>query len=446
MAEKDPHLRNAVASQPSQSLSTTIQNVITKAVTHPNDPKSDFAQGVNHITGDPHQKSAGKADAMQSLKAQNDSETEVKEQDEKKPEEIKANAEKEKELKANAEKEKEKVAEQDEKEKEVVKAQDEKEDEKKKELKAQDDKKDDVKEQDEKKPEELTAQEIKDKEKELKAQAEKEKEVKEEDEKEADKKKELKAQEIKDKIKSLDVKEDVKALVSNDADLSDEFKTKAATIFEAAVKNKIADEVIRMEDEYESKVESGIETAKDEMTEKVDAYLNYVVEQWMKDNELAIEKGLKTEITEDFIGGLKSLFDNHYIDVPQEKENVLDNQAAKIEELENKLNKSIEENVELNSQIGNFKRDEILQDVGSDLADTEKDKFKGLADNIEYKDAEDFKVKLETVKESYFPRKKASDESNDVADTNTESTNENLEGSMAAYSAAISKMKAKKLY
>ena len=418
MAEKDPHLKNAVASQPSQSLSTTIQNVITKAVTHPNDPKSDFAQGVNHITGDPHQKSAGKADAMQSLKAQNDSETEVKEQDEKKPEEIKANAEKEKELKANAEKEKEKVAEQDEKEKEVVKAQDEKEDEKKKELKAQDDKKDDVKEQ----------------------------EVKEEDEKEADKKKELKAQEIKDKIKSLDVKEDVKALVSNDADLSDEFKTKAATIFEAAVKNKIADEVIRMEDEYESKVESGIETAKDEMTEKVDAYLNYVVEQWMKDNELAIEKGLKTEITEDFIGGLKSLFDNHYIDVPQEKENVLDNQAAKIEELENKLNKSIEENVELNSQIGNFKRDEILQDVGSDLADTEKDKFKGLADNIEYKDAEDFKVKLETVKESYFPRKKASDESNDVADTNTESTNENLEGSMAAYSAAISKMKAKKLY
>ena len=436
MAEKDTHLKNAVASQPSQSLSTTIQNVITKAVTHPNDPKSDFAQGVNHITGDPHQKSAGKADAMQSLKAQNDSETEVKEQDEKKPEEIKANAEKEKELKANAEKEKEKVAEQDEKEKEVVKSQAEKEDEKKKELKAQDDKKDDVKEQDEKKPEELTAQEIKDK----------EKEVKEEDEKEADKKKELKAQEIKDKIKSLDVKEDVKALVSNDADLSDEFKTKAATIFEAAVKNKIADEVIRMEDEYESKVESGIETAKDEMTEKVDAYLNYVVEQWMKDNELAIEKGLKTEITEDFIGGLKSLFDNHYIDVPQEKENVLDNQAAKIEELENKLNKSIEENVELNSQIGNFKRDEILQDVGSDLADTEKDKFKGLADNIEYKDAEDFKVKLETVKESYFPRKKASDESNDVADTNTESTNENLEGSMAAYSAAISKMKAKKLY
>ena len=200
--------------------------------------------------------------------------------------------------------------------------------------------------------------------------------MEEQDEKEADKKKELKAQEIKDKIKSLDVKEDVKALVSNDADLSDEFKTKAATIFEAAVKNKIADEVIRMEDEYESKVESGIETAKDEMTEKVDAYLNYVVEQWMKDNELAIEKGLKTEITEDFIGGLKSLFDNHYIDVPQEKENVLDNQAAKIEELENKLNKSIEENVELNSQIGNFKRDEILQDVGSDLADTEKDKFK----------------------------------------------------------------------
>ena len=115
MAE-DPHKKGAVAAQPAQSLSTTIQNVITKAVTHPNDPKSDFAQGVNHITGDAHQKSAGKADSMPTLKAQNDSEKEVKEQDEKKPEEIKANAEKEKELKANAEKEKEKVAEQDEKE------------------------------------------------------------------------------------------------------------------------------------------------------------------------------------------------------------------------------------------------------------------------------------------------------------------------------------------
>ena len=161
---------------------------------------------------------------------------------------------------------------------------------------------------------------------------------------------------------------------------------------------------------------------------------------------MAIEKGLRTEISEDFINGLKNLFESHYIEVPSEKYNVIEDQAAKIDELTKKLNESIEQNVELNQKIGEFAREDILQDVGSDLAETEKDKFKGLAENIEYKDAGDFRKKLETVKESYFPRSKASDESNDVAESSSEADVSNLTGSMAAYTAAISKTKSKKLY
>ena len=474
----DAPKRNAAPAEPSKSLSTTIQNVIAKAVTSPNDPKIDFAVGVNHITGDAHQKSAGKADAMQSLKAHTehdkgdlvqesedaDKKKEIKanaekekevaaEQDEKEKEVVKANTddEKKKEIKANAEKEK--VAEQDEKEKEVVKAQDKKDDEKT--LKANADKEKEVKEQDEKKPEEIKANAEKDAEKKLQAQTgDDKKDVKEQDDKEkelkanadAEKAKELKAQEIKDKMKSVDVKEDVKALVGNESDLSDEFKQKASTIFEAAVRNKLADEVIRLEDEYADKVKTDTETAKNEIVEKVDGYLNYIVEEWMKENELAVEKGLKSEVAEDFISGLKKLFESHYIDIPEEKYNVIEDQAAKIDELNKKLNESIEKNVELNKENAKHTRDEILQDVASDLADTQKDKFNGLAENVEYNDAADFRKKVETLKASYFPKDKAtSDEVNDVAGTQ-DNVDSDITESMAAYTAAISKQKKLDIY
>ena len=474
----DAPKRNAAPAEPSKSLSTTIQNVIAKAVTSPNDPKIDFAVGVNHITGDAHQKSAGKADAMQSLKAHTehdkgdlvqesedaDKKKEIKanaekekevtaEQDEKEKEVVKANTddEKKKEIKANAEKEK--VAEQDEKEKEVVKAQDKKDDEKT--LKANADKEKEVKEQDEKKPEEIKAKAEKDAEKKLQAQTgDDKKDVKEQDDKEkelkanadAEKAKELKAQEIKDKMKSVDVKEDVKALVGNESDLSDEFKQKASTIFEAAVRNKLADEVIRLEDEYADKVKTDTETAKNEIVEKVDGYLNYIVEEWMKENELAVEKGLKSEVAEDFISGLKKLFESHYIDIPEEKYNVIEDQAAKIDELNKKLNESIEKNVELNKENAKHTRDEILSDVASDLADTQKDKFNGLAENVEYNDAADFRKKVETLKASYFPKDKAtSDEVNDVAGTQ-DNVDSDITESMAAYTAAISKQKKLDIY
>jgi len=470
----DAPKRNATAAEPMKTLSTTIQDVIKKAVTSPNDPKIDFAVGVNHITGDAHQKSAGTADAGQTLKN-----SYIPEQDEKEKEVVKANTddEKKKELKANAEKEKEvkegelppalkkaidakkdkeDVKEQDEKEKEVVKAQDEKDDEKKKELKANADAEKEVKEQDEKKPEEIKANAEKDAEKKLQAQTDDEKkDVKEDEEKDkeelkanadAEKAKELKAQEIKDKIKKVDVKEDVKALVGNESDLSDEFKNKASTIFEAAVRNKLADEVIRLEDEYADKVKTDTETAKNEIVEKVDGYLNYIVEEWMKENELAVEQGLKSEVAEDFISGLKKLFESHYIDIPEEKYNVIEDQAAKIDELNKKLNESIEKNVELNQENAKHTRDEILSDVASDLADTEKDKFNGLAENVEYNSASDFRKKVETLKASYFPKSKSiGDEVNDVAGTQ-DNIDSDITESMAAYTAAISKQKKLDIY
>ena len=239
----------------------------------------------------------------------------------------------------------------------------------------------------------------------------------------------------------MDMKEDVAALTDGE-DLSEEFKQKASTIFEAAVKAKLVEEIEKLEGEYETKVDEKVSEVKEEIVDKVDAYLNYVVEEWMKENELAIEKGLRNEITEDFIGGLKSLFESHYINVPQEKYDVIESQAAEIEKLKEEVNRSIEKNIELNQKIAESTREEIIKDVSSDLAATEVDKLKGLAEGIEYKDAESFRKSVETLKNSYYPKAKASDtESNEVAEQNAGSPSVNLSESMAAYTAAISKSK-----
>ena len=459
--------KNAAPAEPAKSLQATVQQVMNKAITSPTDAKVDFAQGVNHITGDAHQKSAGAADAMPSL-------------------ETKAETQKTKAAIANEEDEKK-----DEKEKEEVKeVADKKDDEKKDEVKEDmpaglkkyldkksdksDDKEDkkDVKESDEKEKDvkgaeslKASADKVKDKEhpivkeSEEKSKEDKEKEISKvtesEDKKEDEKKDEVKKEDMKhgydkdgkslapktetakDKVKDMDMKEDVAALTDGE-DLSEEFKAKAATIFEASVKAKLVEEIEKLEGEYETKVAEKVEETKSEIVEKVDAYLNYVVEEWMKENELAIEKGLRAEITEDFIGGLKSLFESHYINVPQEKYDVIEAQTAEIEKLKEEVNQTIEKNVELNQAIGNHVRQDIINDVSSDLAETESEKLKGLAESIEYKDADSFRTSVETLKNSYFPKAKASEtESNEVAENNAGSMNE----SMAAYTAAISKSK-----
>ena len=246
----------------------------------------------------------------------------------------------------------------------------------------------------------------------------------------------------------LDIKADVDALVG-DSDLSEEFKQKAATIFEAAIKAKVKEESQRLQGEYETKLKEDTETHKAELVEKVDSYLNYVVEEWMQENKIAIERGIKGEIAEDFIGGLKKLFEDHYIDVPDEKYNVLEDQASKIEDLEKKLNEEIEKNVKLNKDNGELKKEEIIAKSSEDLTDVQKEKFNKLAEEVEYSSEEDFTSKVKTIKESYFGAKEEA-KSNDIDDVAVGDGSEqvdpaDLTNSMAAYTAAISKTKDIKL-
>ena len=241
---------------------------------------------------------------------------------------------------------------------------------------------------------------------------------------------------------NIDLSDDVKALVSTDADLSEEFKEKAATIFETAVKTRIQEQVKVLESQYEEKLSKETETVKEAMVSKVDSYLNYVVEEWMKENELAVERGIRTEIAEDFITGLKSLFKEHYIDVPEEKYNVLEDLTNQSKDLEAKLNEQIEKNVNLSKEVSEFHKKQAILEVTADLAETEKEKFVSMAENVEYDSAEKFREKLETIKESYFPKSKieeaaSKDEVDSVAAN--EPAVEASSDAMAAYTAAISK-------
>jgi hypothetical protein len=193
---------------------------------------------------------------------------------------------------------------------------------------------------------------------------------------------------------------------------------------------------------YEEKLKEEVDAAKGELVEKVDSYLSYVVEEWMKENEIALERGIKGEIAEDFISGLKKLFEDHYIDVPDEKYDVLEDQASKIEDLEKKLNEQIEKNVELNKTNSEKTKDSIVAKMGEDLADTAKEKFNKLAEEVEFTNEKDFETKVATIKESYFGQKSeaASGDLDDVA-VGDESTPVDLTNAMAAYTAAISKTK-----
>ena len=239
----------------------------------------------------------------------------------------------------------------------------------------------------------------------------------------------------------IDLSADVKALVSSDADLSEEFKDKAATIFEAAVKTRIQEQTKILEAQYEEKLSAETETVKEAMVEKVDSYLNYVVEEWMKENELAVERGIRTEIAEDFITGLKDLFKEHYIDVPEEKYNVLDDLTNQNKKLEDKLNEQIAKNVDLSKEVSSSAKSKAINEVASDLADTEKEKFEKMAENVEYDSADKFREKLETIKESYFPKSKI-EETASKDEVDSVAANAPIESNtdaMAAYTAAITK-------
>ena len=238
---------------------------------------------------------------------------------------------------------------------------------------------------------------------------------------------------IEKRLASISVKEDVDALVEGE-DLSEEFKQKASTIFEAAVKSKIRPEVERIELEKTQEVAEEHEAFKTELAEKVDGYLDYVVAEWMKENELAIERGLKGEIAEDFITGLKALFEEHYIDVPDEKYDILESQAQKIEELEGKLNDTIGKLTEKKQSEDSLVRESVIKEVSSDLAETQTEKFASLVEDVEFTDKESFEEKLNTLKENYFPK---STPSQLTEESGVETQEIDISDAMAAYTSAI---------
>jgi hypothetical protein len=239
-----------------------------------------------------------------------------------------------------------------------------------------------------------------------------------------------------DRLASVDVSEDVSALVEGE-EISEEFKDKAATIFEAAVKSKLRSEVARIEESKTLEIAEEVNAVREELTEKVDSYMNYVVEEWMKENEIAVERGLKGEIAEDFISGLKSLFEEHYIDVPDEKYDILGQQSAKIDELESKLNEQIDVAASMKKKTDELVRESVFAEVSSDLADTEVEKFKSLSEEVEFVNEESFKEKLDTLKENYFPKATTIAESLDSETDGAESFD--TTGAMATYMSAISK-------
>ena len=261
-----------------------------------------------------------------------------------------------------------------------------------------------------------------------------------EDEEEEDPEESKKVKEsIDQKIEDLDVSQDVEALVQGEEELSEEFKAKAATIFETAIKSKVRSELEIIQEENDKQMKELAETSMTNMVEKVDEYLNYVVEQWMSENELAIERGLKGEIAEDFISGLKGLFEDHYIDVPDEKYDILEANLTKIEELEDKLNKQMEENVQLKKAKGELVKESLIADVADGMTDTETEKFQSLVDDVEFSDEDSYKEKLQTIKESYFGTGKVESEETEVLTEEGSEQTEEVSDQMAKYMTAIQK-------
>ena len=243
----------------------------------------------------------------------------------------------------------------------------------------------------------------------------------------------------------IDVKDDVEALVSGDDSLSEEFKKKASTIFEAAVNAKVLEEVnaklVELEAQHDTEQEAHSENFQKELTEKVDGYLTYVVEEWMKENELAIERGIRAELGEDFMSGLRTLFSEHYIDIPEEKVDMVDDLFTKVDDLENSLDEEINRGVELQKELAKFKKDEALRGATKDLADTETEKIAKLAEGIEYENDEQYAEKLNVLKESYFPKGEAVTSEITETDGNIEVSEDQKELSedMKHYTSAISR-------
>lgn len=204
----------------------------------------------------------------------------------------------------------------------------------------------------------------------------------------------------------VDVEEDVNALLGGE-ELSEEFKEKAKTIFEAALKTKVVEIKEALEAQYDARLQEGLEEAKTELTERVDSYLEYVSDEWVSENQLAIENGIKNEMTESFLSGMKSLFEDHYVTIPEEKYDVLHSMVEKLDEMETKLNEQINKNISLNKRLAESVADSILDQVSGGLATTQKEKLASLAESVEFESETSYREKLKTLRESYFPTRTA---------------------------------------
>ena len=243
----------------------------------------------------------------------------------------------------------------------------------------------------------------------------------------------------------IDVKEDIEAIV-NGEELSEDFKAKASTIFEAAVAAKVISEVNqraeKLEEDYKSELSKAKEELTSSLTEKTDGYLTYVVEEWMKENELAVERGVRSELVEDFMSGLKNLFTEHYIDIPEEKVDLVDDLFEKVEELEKKLDESVNSNVETKQELSKYKKDEALRTVSEDLADTEKEKLEKLSEGVDYEDDNQYKEKLAVIKENYFPqssKETVQPLSEEVENTETDDVVEQVDAGVDYYAKALTR-------
>jgi len=241
------------------------------------------------------------------------------------------------------------------------------------------------------------------------------------------------------KVEDVDFGEDLDLIVSEEATLSDGFRDKAGAIFEAAYKSKVSAEIDRLESEYAQNLESEVNDLNESLVEKVDSYLNYVVENWISENEIAIEQGLRTEIAEQFMDSLQSVFKEHYIEVPEGKANLIDDLADQVAELEEQLNKTTEDNIQLHEKAQSFERADIVRKQSSGLAVTEAERLASLVEDIDFDDADTFEMKVKTIKDSYFEKEVS--ESVDEADALVGEEEPLVESSnsMNAYTQAISK-------
>ena len=265
------------------------------------------------------------------------------------------------------------------------------------------------------------------------------------EEAEADESQEVVSEEESTETEAVDlnaaIEEDVNALLSGE-DLSEEFKEKAKTIFEASINAKITDIENQLNEQYEKALNEQVEEIKVELTERTDAYLEYVADEWLKENALAVENGIKTEMTESFMAGMKNLFEEHYVTLPDDKYDVLENMVDKLDEMETKLNEQIEKNVALNQKLGESTAQTVFNNVAEGLAVSQKEKLQSLAESVEFESEESYRGKMETLKESYFGQKKSTSTASAPQELKEEAAHvEPATGSMATYLEALGRMK-----